>query len=306
MADGKLIEIGIILTYFLIAILIFILSLRLGSLLRKYKHEYQPISSIEVDNSIGFNLVYRIIFTPIIIMILATTFYYTDAKYMLDNIWIISVFVALLQVSVLVAIARITLVNIGLYIVTLLLSISASVLVSEVIIPNGIEKMLPGIDDFRSAIYIGIITFFYGVIKNIPENKDSHDKRVRHYVIHRYRKMKRKYGKIIEGHCTEIRAVTYSVMIFEDYNRPAVVRLIEKIVHAKTTDITQTYNATNNREGIRKLANRLEYDAKKEKMINSGNIMEIVRNRNPDSHEYGRQIQKIYNEIMENEGEKSH
>lgn len=51
------------------------------------------------------------------------------------------------------------------------------------------------------------------------------------YIKSKYRKFREKYNELIQSKCHNdfYEAVTYSIMIYEDFNRPKIVRLFEKI-----------------------------------------------------------------------------
>ncbi len=78
-------------------------------------------------------------------------------------------------------------------------------------------------------MWILIAAFLYAHINQIHMGEARAIKRKDNYINSRYKKFKSKYGNIIEpffqNHFYE--ALTYSIMIYEDFNRPFMIRMIE-------------------------------------------------------------------------------
>ena len=125
-----------------------------------------------------------------------------------------------------------------------------SFFVEKIIIPQGLSSLIPDQKDISLAIILAIITFIYGIIKEIPENQDEFDKRVERYIFHKYKKKKKKYRDDFKKANQQEKQIILSLMIFEDYNRPKIIRIIERIMNRNTYEILQTYNSISDEEGI--------------------------------------------------------
>ena len=71
--------------------------------------------------------------------------------------------------------------------------------------------------------------FVYSILNKVEISRDGTIKRKNKYIISRYTTFKKKYDTIIKEffHNDFYEALTYSIMIYEDFNRPRVVRWIE-------------------------------------------------------------------------------
>lgn len=282
--------------YAILSILIFAFSLRLGKVLRLYHDCYQEISSITADNSLGFNLVYRIIFTPIIILLIGEIFSWLNLNDLISGIWTISLMVIMLQIATLMSISRISLVNFRLYAITATLTIILSLLIEKYVLPMGIEAILPDAKDISTAILLGITAFIYGIIKNIPEKESDHEERVGRYIKRKYKALNKRYSSSLSGTNLQMRAIIISLMIYEDYNRPRIIRICEKILGTKTTDILQNNNSITDEESIRKKINEITYLHGKKK-FSEKTIRNIFSEHNPGSETYSERVFEVYERI---------
>lgn len=283
--------------HIILSIIIFCLSLRIGKILQLYYDGYQEIGSIAPNNSIGFNLVYRIIFTPIIILIIGIIFVEIGIKEFTKDIWSISLIVAILQLITLQAISRIQLINIKQFVATIIASVLLSLFVEKTIIPQGLSSLIPDQKDISLAIALAIITFIYGIFKEIPENQEGFDKRVERYIFHKYKKLSKKYKGDLEKANRQEKMIILSLMIYEDYNRPKVIRIVERIMNRKTCDILQTYNSITDEEGICKKINEIHYLYKSRK-YSKKTIRKIFKLHNPYSDQYDERVYDIYERLI--------
>ena len=90
------------------------------------------------------------------------------------------------------------------------------------------------IDELKKAIWIGIITFIFVVIRdyiydNIKINSMNSEGRKRKYILEKYNKFESKYGYIIDTEDQILKKIVYAIMIYENYNRPRIIRKMEYI-----------------------------------------------------------------------------
>lgn len=108
-------------------------------------------------------------------------------------------------------------------------SISLSLWVYSLI--EQVEKILPDPRSLLDQLWILIIVFLYSIFNKVQLGRKGTIKRKNNYITSRYRLFHRKYDYLINGffHNGFYEALTYSIMIYEDFNRPRVVRWIEYI-----------------------------------------------------------------------------
>ena len=189
------------------------------------------------------------------------------------------------------------------YFIEIILSILLSLIVYYYYI-NKVKYVLPNPQEFRPFIFFLIIIFIYTLIKNNIEfkkkEKESNfiDKK-REYVIVEYAKLKNKYYKIVKTSNKDIERLIYSIMIYENYKNPLVIRKIKLIINRFS-------NRNKNKYGIMQVESSKELtdeesikavlkDISKEK---EKNIVNIISNRYEDPF-YKKDILDIYIELKE-------
>lgn len=292
-------EIVICLTiYALIAILFFYLSLKVGRILLLYKDGYQPIASIEPDNSVGFNLIYRIIFTPVLILFASIALIVIKQNVLIDNLWVVALLVVLLQLMTIIAMNRIDLLNKKLYAAYALISILMSITITQLIKDESLDNLLPEMKDIFLELLLAVLAFIYGIIRQIPERMSDYQARKSRYVMNRYRKLSKRFGSLLEDKNKIVRLIVFAIMIYEDYNRPKIVRMVEKIVGANTKDIMQVKGSPNDEEGIKSTAERISCEL--EGHYADEDVKKAISKHNPDDKDYGGAVLQIYKELVKN------
>lgn len=94
-----------------------------------------------------------------------------------------------------------------------------------------INSILPKGDDLIGEMWILIIAFLYAVINKVNFGEYKSLKRKDNYLQSRYEKFKAKYNGIIQSAFNNsfYEALTYAIMIYEDFNRPYLIRIIEDL-----------------------------------------------------------------------------
>lgn len=94
-----------------------------------------------------------------------------------------------------------------------------------------VETILPDGKGLIDQMWILIIAFLYALLNNLRIGESQSIKRKDKYLKSRYVKFKTEYDDIIHSYFNNpfYEALTYSIMIFEDFNRPPVIRTIEYV-----------------------------------------------------------------------------
>lgn len=87
-------------------------------------------------------------------------------------------------------------------------------------------------------------------------------------------------------------------MIYEDYNRPKIVRIVKKIVGTNTEDIMQVKGSPNDEEGIKRTAERISRELKGH--YADEDTKKVLSKYSPGDDDYGSAVSQIYKELMKN------
>lgn len=184
-----------------------------------------------------------------------------------------------------------------------------------------VDKILPDGKGLIDQMWILIIAFLYTLFNRIKIGEYRTIKRKDNYIRSRYSKFKDKYGNIISPCFNNelYEAIVYAIMIYEDFNRPCLIRKIEDLrffITRKphTLGIMQitTNRYINNEESvrlaIRKIArdindfidNNIENAAGDEvRIYSSFLILYIADQYNGGDPNYSGEILEIFNKISE-------
>lgn len=169
---------------------------------------------------------------------------------MTKNIYITTIFYFLIRFIFILIIGRLKITNWVKYILTAFISI----FISYIVYKNFIEKRyfpLPTEQEITTALWFAIIGYIYKVIKDISISSLDNNRKL-NYVKHKHDRFSHKYGSIIEEAIgTDIdnsiiekqKALIYSILIYEDFNRHILCRFMERLLFGtgriKTSGIMQ-------------------------------------------------------------------
>lgn len=197
-----------------------------------------------------FNILYRS-FTPVVFILVVSVFLdKINLFYLTKNIYITTVFYFLIRFIFILIIGRLKITNWVKYILTAFISI----FISYIVYKNFIEKRyfpLPTEQEITTALWFAIIGYIYKVIKDISISSLDNNRKL-NYVKHKHDRFSHKYGYIIEEAIgTDIdnsiiekqKALIYSILIYEDFNRHILCRFMERLLFGtgriKTSGIMQ-------------------------------------------------------------------
>lgn len=92
-------------------------------------------------------------------------------------------------------------------------------------------NILPDFTTVANELWIIILIFVFQVTNNIRLSQDGSVKRKQNYLKSRYNYFNNLYGKKIKEITQNevLEAITYAILIYEDFNRPKLARVIENI-----------------------------------------------------------------------------
>jgi len=233
----------IYLIHFSLALFLFIIQNWIGD--RAYSKGYIRFSLLdEKDEAHSLNFVIKV-FGPIVylILIVAALQYLKIESYNKDIINVIYYYL-FFRLFVIFLYERLRIVNwvrIISYYLTILLV--ANIVYDKFI--NSVGDLLPDFSQLKNEIWLLIIVFVYqlgnGITESLPENELQEQSRAflpelkprkRKYILRKYKQFVNKYGAQIKNNPIQnpnINIVIYSILIYENFNRPRFIRFLERI-----------------------------------------------------------------------------
>lgn len=113
------------------------------------------------------------------------------------------------------------------------ISIVGSYFINYIFIKN-VDNVFPGVLELKIIIWLLILIYGYVFLKKYVTIKSSKDNSLvyykdRDYIVMQYAKFKNRYYDIVNIKYRELRPMIYAIMIYENYNRPEVMRKIDKL-----------------------------------------------------------------------------
>jgi len=164
-----------------------------------------------------------------------------------------------------------------------------------------LDQLLVVPTDFASELWLVAIAYFIGVMFSIQDKGFNFPKNVDDYIEKKYKILFKKYAYLLEGLSKDKKWILFSIMIYEDYQRPQSIRVFERFFHIfhitsstgimQIQDFKRTYTDEESIIYIRDKFENLDNDKKNLKSL----VFEIY-NQTP---EYFDSVEGIYNLIKE-------
>lgn len=180
------------------------------------------------------NYINHVIISVIYIILVAgfcSSYKLTDNN---DNIFLVVVFELLIRIFYVSYVEEKSfLKNNRYYLKIYFMSIVFSYLVNILFI-NKVNNVMPGSSEVKVIIWICIIIYLYNISKKyitfIDDKRDivlfNKDK---DYIVMQYAKFKNMYYNLVNSKYKEVNNLIYTIMIYENYNRPSAIRKIDRI-----------------------------------------------------------------------------
>lgn len=194
---------------------------------------YMQISVfVKEDNAPAFNIVFRILSPIIYILIVSVIFYKLRLDSYVQNIYMVSIYYLGFRLVFNFITNRVILINWGRQVLYGTFIILLSIYIYKELI---VEKtnLFPDLSSWTNEIWIIVLIFIYSIFNRLRLSQKNTIRRKNRYITNRYRKFNKSYGGIIDDYInnSKLKSIVYSIMIYEDFNRPRIVRFIENIVH---------------------------------------------------------------------------
>lgn len=299
--------IGII--HFVMAVVLFFIVNWIGA--HSISIGYMQMSVvIKADSAPAFNFLFKVLAPLVYLILVATLCQQIGLSDFTNKCYLIVIFYWIFRALWIICTGRGGLINWTEQVAYWICSIGLAIWIYSII--ERVDKILPDPRSLLDQVWILIIVFIYSILNKVQLSRDKTIKRKENYIEKRYNKFKKKYDNIIKSFFNNdfYEAVTYSIMIYEDFNRPIIVRWIEYLsflISRKTHTlgimqvITSKY--INNEESIRIAIRKIKDDGEKiqEKKYDykSSFAYAIAEQYNGGDYSYAGEVQEVYRFIAQ-------
>ena len=313
-----------IIIHFSLAILLFIIQNWIGS--RSYSRGYIRFSLLDDKNeALSLNFVLKV-FGPIVYLIIVVAILqYLNKPNIANNIINVIFYYLGIRVLFIFLYERASIVNWPRIIFHYASIILVSIIVYKNFI-NSVETLLPDFSEIKNEIWILILLFLYQIGNGVGDKQIANPlyepeqaflpelkNRKKKYILKKHRIFKSKYEQTISeisNNDDSFNLIIYAILIFENFNRPRIVRWIERVwVRISKKNITQ---------GIMQVSSNKVITDKESVIIGTKNLykhyrkylqaeysyntfQKVIKRHCPDK-KYVRQVLFIAKAIIDNEG----
>ncbi|WP_108961587.1 hypothetical protein [Leptospira ellinghausenii] len=231
------------LIYISLAFISFFLINKIGE--KMVTSDYEQISvSLPIDKAPAFNIVYRVITPALLLIIYAIIFSEIGLDYLNRNIAFCSYYYIIIRILIIFIYQRALLINWIRQFITYFGILSVTFFLDKNYLSTA-TKILPDPSTLINEIWIIILIFVYNLLNSITKNTEELKSRKEKYILDTFKKFQKKFHiNINTSKSLFLAPEIYSIMIYENFNRPLLFRkaetLLKKIGFAiKTTGIMQ-------------------------------------------------------------------
>lgn len=219
----------IILAHIILALILFFIVNWLGK--RAEPMGYVQMSVvIQEDTAPLFNYLFKVL-TPVVYIILLTAiFQKAGLNHLTNKIYWIVIDYWIIRLSAVILLGHIRLINWFTQIIYWVSSIALAIWFQSVV--DKVNSILPDPQNLLAELWLLVIVFLYSIFNKMEISRAGSLRRKERYIDTQFLKFRRKYGQLV-SECSKspiIEAITYSVMIYENFNRSSFARLLERII----------------------------------------------------------------------------
>lgn len=184
----------------------------------------------KADEAPAFNAIFRVISPVVGIVLVAAALYALNAPHLVEGIWLVAAYYVSSRLLFNVAMGRGRLINWPFQLILDVAIVAVSYGVYRGVITNR-ANLLPDPSTMANELWILIVLFLYKVTNGVSLPTAGTERRKLKYLQRRYSYLRQRYGDIVSGvEPHELRALIYSIMIYETFNRPWLARQLESSV----------------------------------------------------------------------------
>jgi hypothetical protein len=184
------------------------------------------------EDSPAFNVIFRILSPIVFMLIVATILYKLGLDNLVKNIFFVPIYYLVFRLLFNLITNRALLMN-WLRQFFYWISIISLSYYSYINIIVKKTNLFPDFSTWSNELWIIILIYMYTVFNQMKFSQKRTISRKNSYLRNRYTHFHKKYGTEIDATVEneKLKTIIYAIMIYEDFNRPKIVRTVETVVH---------------------------------------------------------------------------
>lgn len=219
----------IIISHCILALLLFFLVNWLG--FRSAPLGYIQLSlGIQDETAPAFNYLFKVLAPVVFIILMAALFQVLNLQVLNKNIFLVVIYYWAFRLLYVILMGHASLLDWKVQVLYWISSIGLSVWVYSLI--DKLDTILPSPQSLLEELWILILLFIYSIINKLQLFRGETEQRKKNYIDRRYLELYSRFGNQVNSYFDNdiLRALTFSIMIYENYNRSGFARLMERIL----------------------------------------------------------------------------
>jgi hypothetical protein len=182
---------------------------------------------VKADEAPAFNFVVRVL-TPIVYLLLTASILYAfNLDRFTHKFYVVSFYYIMIRLIInLLTDTRLLLNWYRQFLYWFVIMVLSYYAYEKIIITK--KNLVPDFTTIANELWIIVLIFLYHISNNIELSSKNTFKRKKNYLKSKYFTFEKKYGYVITTlESKKLMALAYSILIYENFNRPYVIRLLE-------------------------------------------------------------------------------
>lgn len=217
----------IILTHIALAVLLFFLVNWLGK--KSGPLGYMQMSiGMKDDTAPMFNYLFKVLAPVVFIILVAALFQAVGLKEFTKDLYLVVIYYWVFRLLYIWFLGHVGLLDWKVQILYWISSIGLAIWVNSLI--DKLDTILPSPQSLIEELWLLIILFIYSILNKLELSREATERRKKAYIDRQYAKLYERFGNQVDSYFQNdfMRALTFSIMIYENYNRSSAARWLER------------------------------------------------------------------------------
>jgi len=186
---------------------------------------------VRPEEAPAFNFLLRVLSPSVFIIIVAVSLYTAHFDRFTAELWRVAAYYYVFRLLYNVTLGRGALINWLVFIIQATVGVSASLLAYRyLILPR--DPLIPDVRTIGNELWIAIALFLYATLNNVKTSTVGSERRKKKYLASRMTALRKSYAPLVDGKFPKriLELVVYAILIHETFNRPRIVRWLERLV----------------------------------------------------------------------------
>ncbi len=182
------------------------------------------------DTAPMFNYLFKVLAPVVFIILVAALSQAVGLKEFTKNIYLIVVYYWAFRLLYVWLLGHISLLDWKVQIIYWISSIGLAIWVNSLI--DKLGTILPSPQSLVEELWLLIILFIYSILNKLEFSREATERRKKNYIYRQFENLHKRFGSQVDDYFQSdfMRALTFSIMIYENFNRSSTARSLERIL----------------------------------------------------------------------------